>query len=46
VIGGLPPGMPAAFEAAFGCWLVELLEDGRGVTSKQKLPTVGVGSGP
>ena len=28
VIGGLPPGMPAAFEAAFGWgWLVELLED-------------------
>ena len=28
VIGGLPPGTPAAFEAAFGTgWLVELLED-------------------
>src|SRR5438046_8227115 len=28
VIGGLPPGTPAAFEAAFGIsWLVELLED-------------------
>src|SRR6266487_7047038 len=28
VIGSLPPGMPAAFEAAFGTsWLVELLED-------------------
>jgi len=28
VIGGLPPGTPAAFEAAFGWgWLVELLED-------------------
>jgi hypothetical protein len=28
VMGGLPPGTPAAFEAAFGCgWLVELLED-------------------
>src|SRR5499425_276258 len=28
VIGGLPPGAPAAFEAAFGTsWLVELLED-------------------
>ena len=27
VIGGLPPGTPAAFEAAFGWgWLVELLE--------------------
>jgi transposase len=27
VIGGLPPGTPAAFEAAFGTgWLVELLE--------------------
>ncbi len=27
VIGGLPPGTPAAFEAAFGAgWLVELLE--------------------
>jgi transposase len=28
VIGGLPPGTPAAFEAAFGTsWLVQLLED-------------------
>ena len=28
VIGGLPSGTPAAFEAAFGWgWLVELLED-------------------
>src|SRR5438034_6559591 len=28
VIGGLPPGTPAAFESAFGTgWLVELLED-------------------
>jgi transposase len=28
VMGGLPPGTPAAFEAAFGTgWLVELLED-------------------
>ena len=28
VIGGLPPGTPAAFEAAFGRgWLVQLLED-------------------
>jgi transposase len=28
VIGGLPPGTPAAFEAAFGWgWLVEALED-------------------
>src|SRR5215475_8401277 len=28
VIGGLPPGTPAAFEAAHGTsWLVELLED-------------------
>jgi transposase len=28
VIGGLPPGTPTAFEAAFGWgWLVELLED-------------------
>src|SRR5262249_52895867 len=28
VIGGLPPGAPAAFEAGFGTgWLVELLED-------------------
>jgi transposase len=28
VIGGLPPGTPAALEAAFGIsWLVELLED-------------------
>jgi transposase len=28
VIGGLPPGTPAAFEAAFGWgWLVELLQD-------------------
>ncbi len=28
VIGGLPPGTPAAFEAAYGWgWLVELLED-------------------
>jgi hypothetical protein len=28
VIGGLPPGTPAAFEAAYGTsWLVELLED-------------------
>src|SRR6266704_103584 len=28
VIGGLPPGTPAAFEAAFGWgWLVEVLED-------------------
>ncbi len=28
VIGGLPPGDPAAFEAAYGAsWLVELLED-------------------
>ena len=28
VIGGLPPGTPAAFEAAFGTgWLVELLKD-------------------
>src|SRR5499427_1595516 len=28
VIGGLPAGTPAAFEAAFGTtWLVELLED-------------------
>jgi transposase len=28
VIGGLPPGTPAAFEAAFGTgWLVELLQD-------------------
>jgi transposase len=28
VIGGLPPGTPAAFEAAYGtCWLVELLEN-------------------
>jgi hypothetical protein len=28
VIGGLPPGAPAAFEAAFGGgWLVELLAD-------------------
>ena len=28
VIGGLPLGTPAAFEAAFGTgWLVELLED-------------------
>ena len=28
VLGGLPPGTPAAFEAAFGWgWLVELLED-------------------
>jgi len=28
VIGGLPPGTPAAFEAAFGWgWLVELLEN-------------------
>jgi hypothetical protein len=27
LIGGLPPGTPAAFEAAFGTgWLVELLE--------------------
>jgi Transposase len=28
LIGGLPPGTPAAFEAAFGWgWLLELLED-------------------
>ena len=28
VIGGLPPGTPAAFEAACGTsWLMELLED-------------------
>jgi transposase len=28
VIGGLPPGTPAAFEAGFGWgWLVQLLED-------------------
>jgi transposase len=28
VIGGLPPGTPAGFEAAYGTsWLVELLED-------------------
>jgi transposase len=28
VIGGLPPGTPAAFEAAYGTsWLVQLLED-------------------
>ena len=28
VTGGLPPGTPAAFEAAFGTgWLVELLQD-------------------
>ena len=28
VIGGLPPGTPAAFEAGYGTsWLVELLED-------------------
>jgi hypothetical protein len=28
VIGGLPPGIPAAFEAAYGTsWLVELLEN-------------------
>src|SRR6266567_1797830 len=28
VIGGLPPGTPAAFEAAFGWgWLLEVLED-------------------
>jgi transposase len=28
VTGGLPPGTPAAFEAAYGTsWLVELLED-------------------
>src|SRR5690242_15380321 len=28
VIGGLPPGTPAAFEAAYGTsWPVELLED-------------------
>jgi len=28
VIGGLPPGSPAVFEAAYGRgWLVELLED-------------------
>ena len=28
VLGGLPPGTPAAFEAAFGWgWLVEMLED-------------------
>jgi transposase len=28
VLGGLPPGTPAAFEAAYGTtWLVELLED-------------------
>jgi hypothetical protein len=28
VIGGLPPGTPAAFEAVYGTsWLVELLED-------------------
>ena len=28
VIGGLPPGAPAAFEAAFGTgWLVEMLQD-------------------
>ena len=28
VIGGLPPGTPAAFEAAYGWgWLVELLEN-------------------
>jgi transposase len=28
VIGGLPPGTPVAFEAAFGWgWLVELLQD-------------------
>src|SRR5438477_10222356 len=28
MIGGLPPGTPAAFEAGFGAgWLVELLED-------------------
>src|SRR5215510_11124944 len=28
VIGGLPPGTPTAFEAAYGTsWLVELLED-------------------
>jgi transposase len=28
LIGGLPPGTPAAFEAAFGTsWLVQLLED-------------------
>src|SRR5262249_61581844 len=28
VIGGLPPGTPAAFEAAYGTsWLVEMLED-------------------
>jgi hypothetical protein len=28
VIGGLPPGTPAAFEACYGTsWLVELLED-------------------
>jgi hypothetical protein len=28
VIGGLPPGTPAALEAAFGTgWLVELLQD-------------------
>jgi hypothetical protein len=27
VIGGLPPGAPTAFEAAFGTgWLVEMLE--------------------
>jgi hypothetical protein len=28
VVGGLPPGTPAAVEAAYGTsWLVELLED-------------------
>ncbi len=28
MIGGLPPGTPAAFEAGFGwSWLVQLLED-------------------
>jgi hypothetical protein len=28
VIGGLPPGTPAAFEACYGTsWLVQLLED-------------------
>ena len=28
LIGGLPPGTPVAFEAAYGwSWLVELLED-------------------
>jgi hypothetical protein len=39
VIGGLPPGTPAAFEAAFGTgWLVELLE-GYGFESRLVHPS-------